>query len=284
VPSSATLLVSSPDQRGIVASLAEFIYKYNGNVLHADQHRDDGEGLFFTRIEWSLEGFALDREEFWNAFQPISTRFCMSPKLYYSIDRQRIGLFVSRQQHCLTDLLQRHQIGELPCDIAFIISNHPDASDVAQFFGVPFHHLPVRSESKPEAEAAQLRLIAETNSDLLVLARYMQVLSPEFVGKFPGRIINVHHSFLPAFTGARPYHAAYDRGVKLIGATSHYVTEALDQGPIIEQDVTRISHRDQVDDLIQKGRDLEKMVLSRAVRWHLQHRILTYGNKTVVFD
>lgn len=281
---SATLLVSSPDQRGIVASLAEFIYKYNGNVLHADQHRDNDEGLFFTRIEWSLDGFALDRADFWDRFEPLSTRFCMSPKLYYSSDRQRVGLFVSRYQHCLVDLLQRHQIGELPCDISFIVSNHPDASDIAKFFGVRFQYIPVTPESKNRAEADQLRLVAEANPDLLVLARYMQVLSPEFVANLRGRIINVHHSFLPAFTGARPYHAAYHRGVKLIGATSHYVTEALDEGPIIEQDVTRISHRDQVEDLIQKGRDLEKVVLSRAVRWHLQHRILTYGNKTVVFD
>jgi formyltetrahydrofolate deformylase len=284
VVASATLLVSSPDQRGIVASLAEFIYKYNGNVLHADQHRDNNEGLFFTRIEWSLDGFALGRSDFWDRFEPLSARFCMSPKLYYSTDRQRVGLFVSRYQHCLVDLLQRHQIGELPCDISFIVSNLPDAADIARFFGVPFHYVPVTSESKDRAEADQLRLVAEANPDLLVLARYMQVLSPEFVANLPGRIINVHHSFLPAFTGARPYHAAYHRGVKLIGATSHYVTEALDEGPIIEQDVTRISHRDQVEDLIQKGRDLEKVVLSRAVRWHLQHRILTYGNKTVVFD
>lgn len=281
---SATLLISSPDQRGIVASLAEFIYKHNGNVLHADQHRDDGEGLFFTRIEWSLDGFALDRADFWSTFQPLCTRFSMSAKLYYSTDRQRVGLFASRYQHCLMDLLQRHQIGELPCDVAFVISNHPEAADVARFFGVPFHHVPVRSESKHETESTQLQLIAEANAGLLVLARYMQVLSPEFLAHFPGSIINVHHSFLPAFTGARPYHAAYDRGVKLIGATSHYVTDVLDEGPIIEQDVTRISHRDQVEDLVQKGRDLEKVVLSRAVRWHLQHRILTYRNKTVVFD
>jgi len=284
LPDSATLLISSPDQRGIVASLAEFIYKHNGNVLHADQHRDDGERLFFTRIEWSLDGFALDRADFWSAFQPLSDRFSMSPKLYYSTDRQRVGVFASRYQHCLMDLLQRHQIGELPCDIAFVISNHPEAADVTRFFGVPFHHVPVRSESKYEAEATQLQLIADAHTDLLVLARYMQVLSSEFVAQFAGSIINVHHSFLPAFAGARPYHAAYDRGVKLIGATSHYVTDVLDEGPIIEQDVARISHRDQVEDLIQKGRDLEKVVLSRAVRWHLQHRILTYANKTVVFD
>lgn len=196
----------------------------------------------------------------------------------------RVAIFVSRYQHCLVDLLHRHQTGELPCEIALVIGNHPDAKSLAEFYRVPFHHVPVEAARKAEAEATQLSLMKSSQVDLIVLARYMQVLSKEFVSRYPLQIINVHHSFLPAFSGARPYHAAFERGVKLIGATSHYVTDELDAGPIIEQDVARISHRDQVEHLIAKGRDLEKAVLSRAVRWHLEHRILFYGNKTVVFD
>lgn len=281
---SAILLVNCPDARGIVASIADLVYRHGGNVLHADQHRDDDFNLFLTRIEWSLDGFGLNHAEFVSAFTPLAERFQMQWTLAYSSAPLRVAIFVSRYQHCLVDLLHRHQSGELPCEIALVVGNHPDAAEVTRFFGVPFHHFPVTAESKAAVEDAEARLIAEHKIDLIVLARYMQVLSPAFVRRFPSRIINVHHSFLPAFTGARPYHAAYERGVKLIGATSHYVTDVLDEGPIIEQDVVRISHRDQVEDLVQKGRDLEKIVLSRAVRWHLRHRILTYGNKTVIFD
>ena len=281
---SGILLISCPDKRGIVASVADFIYQRGGNVVHADQHRDDDVGSFFTRIEWSSGGSQRDVLSFADEFKILAERFSMTWRLEDSSRSPRVALYVSKYQHCLLDLLHRQQIGELHCSIEYVLSNHPDAEEIARFFHVPFYHVPFSAQSKEKAEAEQLRLAALHNIDLVVLARYMQVLSPVFVAHFPARIINVHHSFLPAFTGAKPHHAAYERGVKLIGATSHYVTDALDEGPIIEQDVARISHRDQVEDLVQKGRDLEKIVLSRAVRWHLQHRILTYGNKTVVFD
>ncbi len=236
------------------------------------------------RIEWDLEGFALDAAAFRREFQPLAAGFEMQWELAYSAARPAIAIFVSRAQHCLLDLLYRHAIGELACDIPLVIGNHPDAQSLAGFYGVPFHHIPAEAGNRAEAEARQLALLAEHHVELIVLARYMQVLSPEFVARYPQRIINVHHSFLPAFSGARPYHAAYQRGVKLIGATSHFVTEILDDGPIIEQDVVRITHRDQVRDLIQKGRDLERVVLSRAVRWYLERRILHYAGKTVIFD
>jgi len=236
------------------------------------------------RVEWDLEEFDLGRDELARELAPLAQRFRMNWRVEYSSVRTRVAIFVSRHLHCLADLLHRHKAGELACDIPLIVSNHPDARSLAEFHGIAFHHIPVEKDAKAEAERTQIGLIESHGVDLVVLARYMQVLSPQFVARYPQRIINVHHSFLPAFSGARPYHAAFERGVKLIGATSHYVTEALDDGPIIEQDVTRISHRDQLDDLIQKGRDLERMVLSRAVRWRLGHRILVYGNKTVVFD
>jgi formyltetrahydrofolate deformylase len=217
-------------------------------------------------------------------FQPLADSFQMRWRLEYASAPHSVALFVSKEQHCLLDLLHRHQIGELPCKIPLIVSNHPDARPLAEFYGVPFHHIPVAADSKAEAERRQLALIEASGADLVVLARYMQILSPEFVARYEQRIINVHHSFLPAFSGARPYHAAFRRGVKLIGATSHYVTSVLDEGPIIEQDVTRVSHRYELEDFVEKGRDLERIVLSRAVRWHLEHRILCYANKTVVFD
>jgi formyltetrahydrofolate deformylase len=241
-------------------------------------------GLFFMRIEWDLDGFALDDARFRQEFQPLAASFDMRWKLAYSAARPAVAIFVSRAQHCLLDLLYRHEIGELACDIPLIVSNHTDAQGLAGFYGIPFHHIPADAQNRAEAEARQTALLEQHAVQLIVLARYMQVLSPEFVARYPQRIINVHHSFLPAFSGARPYHAAYQRGVKLIGATSHFVTEVLDDGPIIEQDVVRISHRDQVQDLIQKGRDLERVVLSRAVRWYLEHRILHYAGKTVIFD
>ncbi len=236
------------------------------------------------RIEWSLDGFDLDETSFRQQFSRLADKFKMAWTLAWAGQRLKIALFVSRYQHCLIDLLHRHQIRELEGDIALILSNHHDAKSFADFYGVPFHHFPVTPASKMEVEAREIDLLKNSHIDLIVLARYMQVLSPQFVARFPERIINVHHSFLPAFSGAKPYHAAFERGVKLIGATSHYVTEQLDEGPIIEQDVARVSHRDQVQDLVQKGRDLERVVLSRAVRWHLQRRILFYGNKTVIFD
>lgn len=284
MPRSAILLIHCPDRRGIVAGVASFLYARGANILHADEHQDNDLGLFFMRIEWDLDGFALDDGAFRKEFEPLAESFEMRWKLAYSAVRPAVAIFVSRYQHCLLDLLYRHEIGELDCDIPLIVSNHTDAQGLAQFYRIPFHHIPVDEGNRAEAESRQLTLLDQHGVELVVLARYMQVLSAGFVARFPQRIINVHHSFLPAFSGARPYQAAYQRGVKLIGATSHFVTEVLDDGPIIEQDVVRISHRDQVADLIQKGRDLERVVLSRAVRWYLERRILHYAGKTVVFD
>ena len=281
---TAILLVDCPDRKGIVAAIANFLYGHGANILHADQHQDNKMHRFFMRIEWDLRDFDLDREHFRKNFEPIARDFQMDWRVEYSHDVPVMALFVSSHLHCLVDLLHRHKIGELKCTIPFIISNHGDARELAQFHGIPFHQIPVDSTHKEEAERTQLELLDRHAVELVVLARYMQVLSPDFVARYPRRIINVHHSFLPAFSGARPYHAAFERGVKLIGATSHYVTDTLDDGPIIEQDMVRISHRDQVEDLSQKGRDLERVVLARGVRWHLEHRILCYGNKTVVFD
>lgn len=236
------------------------------------------------RVEWDLRDFTLDIVEFKDQFAPIAEKFEMRWRLKLSSQRQRLAIFVSHYDHCLADLLYRHQSGELNCDIPLIVSNHPHAQKLAEFYRIPFHHIQVEKDDKAAAEARQLALLRENGIDLIVLARYMQILSPDFVKHYPQQIINVHHSFLPAFSGARPHHRAFARGVKLIGATSHYVTDELDEGPIIEQDVIRISHRDQLGDLVQKGRDLEKMVLSRAVRWHIEHRILLYAGKTVIFD
>jgi formyltetrahydrofolate deformylase len=265
-----------------VAGVSNLLYRFGANIIHADQHQDHQAGLFFMRIEWGLDGFDLDA--FRAAFGNLAAEFQMRWRLKFMAEQPRVALFVSHYLHCLADILYRHQTGELRCSIPLVISNHPDGEPLARFYGVQFYHIPVAPGSRKQAEQRQLALLRDSGVDLIVLARYMQILSPEFVQQYPMQIINVHHSFLPAFVGARPYHAAFDRGVKLIGATSHYVTESLDEGPIIEQDVVRISHRDQIEDLVQKGRDLERVVLSRAVKWHLEHRILCYGNKTVVFD
>jgi formyltetrahydrofolate deformylase len=281
---SAILLVECPDRKGIVAAIAEFILRYDGNILHADQHQSAELNLFLCRVEWDLEGFRMDLREFPRLFAPIAETFQMHWRLELSSHRPRVAVFVSKHDHCLVDLLYRHRSGELACDIPLIISNHPDAKSHADFHGIPFHVIPVSRETKSEAEGQQLELLRQHGIELVILARYMQILSPGFVRNFPQRIINIHHSFLPAFTGGRPHHQAFDRGVKLIGATAHYVIETLDEGPIIEQDVTRISHRDALEDLIQKGQDLEKVVLSRAVRWHVEARILVFGGKTVIFD
>lgn len=281
---TAVLLVDCPDAKGIVAAVSNFLYSNGANILSSDQHQDNEVGLFFMRVEFDLSDFTLNFENFAREFREIAERFRMQWRLEDTARRPRVAIFVSRFQHCLVDLLHRNQIDELKCKIAVIVSNHEDASPLAGFYGVPFHHVPVGATGKQQAEAEQANLMERNAIDLIVLARYMQVLSPDFVARYPLRIINVHHSFLPAFSGARPYHAAFNHGVKLIGATSHYVTDELDAGPIIEQDVRRISHRDQIEQLIEKGRDLEKVVLSRAVRWHLEHRILFYGNKTVVFE
>jgi len=281
---TAILLIDCPDRKGIVAGIANFLYQHGANILHADQHQDNELQLFFMRVEFALEGFDLRPEDFAAEFESVAREFQMNWRIEYSSDLPSVAIFVSREQHCLLDLLHRHQTGELRCRIALVISNHGEAKPLAEFYGVPFHHIPVGAENKRDAERSELELLREQGVELVVLARYMQILSPEFVVRYPQRIINVHHSFLPAFSGARPYQAAFRRGVKLIGATSHYVTDALDEGPIIEQDVTRVSHRYDLADFIERGRDLERIVLSRAVRWHLEHRILCYANKTVVFD
>jgi formyltetrahydrofolate deformylase len=281
---TAILLIDCPDRKGLVAAIAEFLYRHEANILHADQHQDAERGLFLMRVEWDLTDFDLDLARFPEVFGPLAERYALRWRLERSSTRHRVAIFVSRYTHCLADLLYRHDAGELACDVALVVGNHDEGRRLAEFYRVPFHLTPVDPGDKSAAERRQLALLREHAVDLVVLARYMQVLSPEFVGQYPQRIINVHHSFLPAFSGARPYHRAFERGVKLIGATSHYVTDQLDEGPIIEQDVMRVSHRDGLDDLVQKGRDLEKVVLSRAVRWHLEHRALVYGGKTVVFD
>lgn len=281
---TAVLLVACPDRKGLVAAIANFLYQHDANILHADQHQDAEAGLFLMRVEWDLAGFDLGLHRFAEAFAPVAAPYEMRWALKLSSVKPRMAIFVSKFDHCLADLLYRWQAGELYCEIPLIISNHPDTHWLAEAYRVPFHHMPVTRETKPEVEAAQLALLAAHRVDFIVLARYMQVLSPGFIAHYPNRIINIHHSFLPAFHGARPYERAFERGVKLIGATSHYVTEVLDDGPIIEQDVMRISHRDDLTDLKQKGADLEKVVLSRAVRWHIDNRVLVYGNKTVVFD
>ncbi len=281
---SAVLLISCPDRKGIVATISDFVFRHNGNILHADEHADEESNLFLMRVEFDPAEFDIDLADFSRHFTPIAEKFEMQWRLARSNYRPKMIILVSKYDHCLVDLLYRHKSGELACDIPLVISNHPDNQPIADFYGIPYITIPVPKDNKRQAEENILNLIEQHNPDFMVLARYMQILSNEFVNRYPQRIINIHHSFLPAFVGAKPYHQAFTRGVKLIGATSHYVTEALDDGPIIEQDVVRISHRDSLDDLLQKGRDLEKVVLSRAVRWHIDNRVLLYGNKTVVFD
>jgi formyltetrahydrofolate deformylase len=280
---SAVLLISCPDRKGEVATIADFVYRHNGNILHADEHGDEESGLFLMRVEFDPKDFDIDLADFGRHFTPIAEIFAMKWRLAHSAQRPRMIVFVSKYDHCLVDLLYRHQSGELACEIPLIVSNHPDTQPIADFYRIPFAVIPVTKDNKAQAEAQANALLEKHQPDFIVLARYMQILSNEFVRLYPNRIINIHHSFLPAFIGGRPYHQAFERGVKLIGATSHYVTQELDDGPIIEQDVVRVSHRDTVEDLIRKGRDLEKIVLSRAVRLHVENRVLVYGNKTVVF-
>ncbi len=279
-----TLLVSCPDRRGIVASLAQLLYGHGANILDADQHTDPIAEQFFQRIRFDLGEAHSGRESLERAIQEVAEQFGMTWRLAYAHQTKRVAIFVSRYDHCLYDLLLRHRSGELCCDIPVIISNHTDLCPVAEQFGIEFRAFPVDLDRKAEAEKQQADLLDGLNVDLVVLARYMQLLSTEFVSRYPSRIINIHHSFLPAFVGGKPYQQAYERGVKVIGATAHYATAEHDEGPIIEQDVVRCSHRDAVDDLIRKGRDLERVVLARAVRSHLEDRVLVYGNKTVVFD
>lgn len=281
---TAVLLISCPDQKGLVAAIADFLLLHNANILHADQHQDAELKLFLMRVEWELADFNLELADFGAAFAPIAARFGMTWRLAESSRKPRMAVFVSKFDHCLADLLYRYQSGELHCELPIVLSNHGDTRWLAEAYHVPYQHLAVQKDVKHEAEQLQLAILRDQKIDFIVLARYMQVLTADFIRHFPNRIINIHHSFLPAFHGAKPYHRAFERGVKLIGATAHYVTETLDDGPIIEQDVARISHRDSLEDLINKGADLEKVVLSRAVKWHLDNRVLVYANKTVVFD
>jgi formyltetrahydrofolate deformylase len=281
---TATMFVTGADQRGLVARIAEFIFKHNGNIVHSDHHIDAESGLFLSRVEWELEGFRLSKEETGNKFARIARAMGLSWELHFSEHRERMAIFVSKHDHCLYDLLLRHASGELRGDIVLVVSNHPDLWPLAEQYRIPYHVFPITPETKKGQEEKQLALLEEHRIGLIVLARYMQILTPEFVARYPHRIINIHDSFLPAFVGAGPYKQAHGRGVKLIGATSHYVTDGLDEGPIIEQDVVRVSHRDTIQDMMRKGRDLERVVLARAVRLHLEHRVLASGHKTVVFD
>jgi formyltetrahydrofolate deformylase len=280
---TATLLISCPDQRGLVAKFANFIYANGGNITHADQHTDFEAGLFLTRIEWQLKGFNLPKDLIAPAFNAIAQPLNAKWELHFSDSLPRIAIWVSRQDHCLFDLIWRHRAKEFHAEIPLIISNHPDLQPVVEQFGIDYHYIPITKDNKQEQEAKQLELLHQYKIDLVILAKYMQIVSANFIEKFP-QIINIHHSFLPAFIGANPYHRAFERGVKIIGATAHYATPDLDAGPIIEQDVVRVSHRDEVNDLIRKGKDLERIVLARAVRLHLQNRVLVYGNRTVVFE
>lgn len=285
---SAVLLMYCPDRPGIIAILTEFINANGGNILYLDQYVDRVNGIFYMRVEWDLQNFAIPADKIRDYFNTLyAQRFDVTFHLYFTGTPQRMAIFVSKMSHCLYDLLARYTAGEWRdwnVEIPVIISNHQDLAYVAEQFGIPYEVIPVTKENKSEAEKRQFEILEQYNVDFIVLARYMQVLSDEFTRRYPGRVINIHHSFLPAFIGSKPYHAAYQRGVKLIGATSHYVTADLDAGPIIEQDIVRITHKDTVDDLVKKGRDLEKIVLSRAVEKHLQRKILTYANKTVVFS
>jgi formyltetrahydrofolate deformylase len=280
---TATLLIHCPDQPGLVHTVTGFILYHGGNILHLDQHVDHEANVFFMRVQWALDGFALSGDAIRDAFAPIGRERRMDWSVNLSTEQSRVALFVTKEGHCLYDLLSRHEAGELPCEIPMIVSNHLHLKPAAERFGIPFHHIPVTPSTKAEAEARHLALMKDEGIDTIVLARYMQIIPPGFIDAFPHRIINIHHSFLPAFVGAKPYHQAYERGVKIIGATSHYVTAELDQGPIIHQDVIRVSHKDSVGDMVRLGRDLEKIVLSKALRSHVNHGVLVYANRTVVF-
>lgn len=282
---TAVLLMHCPDKPGIIAVITEFINANGGNILYLDQYVDRVNGVFYMRVEWDLDNFGIPAEKINDYFQTLyAQRYDLTYKLSFTAKPQRMAIFVSKMSHCLYDILARYIANEWDVEIPLIISNHPNLKIVADQFNIPYEVVPLTSVNKAEMEQVEFGLLEKYDIDFIVLARYMQVLSEDFISRYPDRIINIHHSFLPAFVGAKPYHAAYERGVKLIGATSHYVTTDLDAGPIIEQDIVRITHKDTIDDLVKKGRDLEKIVLSRAVEKHIQRKILTYNNKTVVFS
>ena len=280
----AILLLTCRDQKGIVAGISQFLFKNKGNIVHADQHTDMETGIFFMRIEWELEGFCIKREYISRTIQPLFRKFRIRHSLHFTDKVPDLAIFVSREDHCLNDLISRKRNDEFKGNIKLIISNHAELQETAKLFGIPFHCFPITKRNRKKQEQKEQELLKKEKIDLIILAKYMRILTDGFVEKYPLKIINIHHSFLPAFVGGRPYHQAYSRGVKIIGATSHYVTAQLDEGPIIEQDVVRISHRDCVKDIIRKGRDLEKVALARAVRLHTENKILIYKNKTIIFD
>lgn len=280
----AILLIQCPDQKGIVSEVSRFLYSYNGNILEVDQHVDEEMGLFFMRAAWELDSFSLEKDEIAPRFEAeVGLGFGMEYKLYFNFPKPRMAILVSKLSHCLFDILGRHHAGQLEVDIPLVISNHGDLKSIVEAFGIPFFHIPVNSSNKEAAEAEQLALMTENRVDFIVLARYMQIISGDFIKNFPNRIINIHHSFLPAFVGARPYHAAYERGVKIIGATAHYVTEELDAGPIIEQEVARVRHHNTIPELVQIGQDVEKVTLSKAIKYHVDRKVMAFRNKTIIF-
>jgi formyltetrahydrofolate deformylase len=281
---TATLLFICPDQRGLVSRISSFLHERNGNILSLNEFVDVDTHTFFLRVAWDMEGFQLGEEEVKQSFSLLGSEFHATWQVFFSKNIERVALFVSKYDHCLRDILWRHGMNEFPVEIPLILSNHEDLRHIGDRYGIPFYVFPVTKDKKKSVEKQEIALLQGKKVNSIVLARYMQVLSPEFVSQFPNRIINIHHSFLPAFIGGNPYRQAYTRGVKIIGATSHYVTENLDEGPIIEQDISRITHRDNVQDLIRKGRDLERLVLARALKLHSEHRVLVHGNKTVVFE
>jgi len=281
---SAILLISCPDQKGIVAAITKFLYDNNGNIIRLDQHVDLQENVFLSRVEWELKDFAIPRDQLKQHLKELMKRFNMKWELHFSGFIPSVAVFVSKLTHCLYDVLSRYQAGEWNIKIPLVISNHPDADPIVKKFGINFFVFPVNEKNKKEQEQKQLELLKAHDINFIILARYMQILTADFIAQYPSKIINIHHSFLPAFPGAKPYHSAYSRGVKIIGATSHYVTSDLDGGPIIDQDIIRVTHQHSITDFIRKGKDLEKIVLARAIWYHLQHKVLVYKNKTVVFD
>ena len=283
--STATMLIHCPDEKGIILSVTNFISRNNGNIVDLDQHVDSERKIFFMRVEWTLNDFSIQREKISAHFDAsVADKYQMKHTIYFRDEKIRMALMVSKMDHCFNDILSRYRSGEWNVEIPLIISNHHDMQETANRFGIPYYYLPVSKQTKVEQEKKQLQLLSENKIEFVVLARYMQILSKNFIKDYPNKIINIHHSFLPAFPGAKPYHSAHDRGVKIIGATSHYVTTELDAGPIIEQNIAHISHKDSVEDLVRKGRDIEKVVLSRAIWYHVNRRILSYGNRTIIFD
>ncbi|MFZ6034164.1 MULTISPECIES: formyltetrahydrofolate deformylase [Melioribacter] len=282
--SSATLILSCEDRKGLVAKISQFLFQRDANIIDLDEHVDKNAKMFFIRIEWELNGQANLTDDFMNEFKKLADGINANWDIKLSEDKKRLAVFVSKYDHCLLEILWRYRNKELHADIPLIISNHPDLEPLAKQYDIPYYCFPITKENKREQEKKELELLREHNIDTIILARYMQILTPDFISEYPNNIINIHHSFLPAFIGADPYKKAYERGVKLIGATSHYVTEELDEGPIIEQDVIRISHKDSLKDLIRKGRDLERLVLARAVDLHVNNRVLQHGKKTIIFE